>query len=157
MFLSTFEGLRKSIINNRTIDSLLHLSRGVFGADFGASSVVISNTKSSDACGIYFRLIERTFQEFDQKHLQLLFEKTLLNHDFRYLFADYSKDVEDVVYSEQGAKIYYPNVPQANFEKIPECPIGYWATRNLVLTFKNKLMVSSINSIYPLVSDSRTL
>ena len=122
MFLSTFEGLRKSIINNRTIDSLLHLSRGVFGADFGASSVVISNTKSSDACGIYFRLIERTFQEFDQKHLQLLFEKTLLNHDFRYLFADYSKDVEDVVYSEQGAKIYYPNVPQANFEKIPECP-----------------------------------
>ena len=45
MFLSTFEGLRKSIINNRTIDSLLHLSRGVFGADFGASSVVISNTK----------------------------------------------------------------------------------------------------------------
>ncbi len=140
MFLSTFEGLRKSIINNRTIDSLLHLSRGVFGADFGASSVVISNTKSSDACGIYFRLIERTFQEFDQKHLQLLFEKTLLNHDFRYLFADYSKDVEDVVYSEQGAKIYYPNVPQANFEKIPECPIGYWATRNLVLTFKNKLI-----------------
>ena len=141
MFLSTFEGLRKSIINNRTIDSLLHLSRGVFGADFGASSVVISNTKSSDACGIYFRLIERTFQEFDQKHLQLLFEKTLLNHDFRYLFADYSKDVEDVVYSEQGAKIYYPNVPQANFEKIPECPIGYWATRNLVLTFKNLSLI----------------
>lgn len=96
MFLSTFEGLRKSIINNQTIDSLLHLSRGVFGADFGASSAVITNTKSSDACGTYFRLIERTFQEFDQKHLQLLFEKTLLNHDFRYLFADYSKDVEGV-------------------------------------------------------------
>lgn len=128
MFLSTFEGLRKSIINNQTIDSLLHLSRGVFGADFGASSAVIANTKSSDACGTYFRLIERTFQEFDQKHLQLLFEKTLLNHDFRYLFADYSKDVEDLVYSEYGAKIYYSNVPQANFEKIPGCPIGYWVS-----------------------------
>lgn len=132
MFLSTFEGLRKSIINNQTIDSLLHLSRGVFGADFGASSAVIANTKSSDACGTYFRLIERTFQEFDQKHLQLLFEKTLLNHDFRYLFADYSKDVEDLVYSEHGAKIYYPNVPQANFKKIPGCPIAYWLSNKVI-------------------------
>lgn len=135
MFLSTFEGLRKSIINNQTIDSLLHLSRGVFGADFGASSAVIANTKSSDACGTYFRLIERTFQEFDQKHLQLLFEKTLLNHDFRYLFADYSKDMEDLVYSEHGAKIYYPNVPQANFEKIPGCPIGYWVSEKMIYAF----------------------
>lgn len=144
MFLSTFEGLRKSIINNQTIDSLLHLSRGVFGADFGASSTVIANTKNSDACGTYFRLIERTFQEFDQKHLQLLFEKTLLNHDFRYLFADYSKDVEDLVYSEHGAKIYYSNVPQANFEKIPGCPIGYWVSELLFNTFDNPT-VSSVS------------
>ncbi len=144
MFLSTFEGLRKSIINNQTIDSLLHLSRGVFGADFGASSAVIANTKSSDACGTYFRLIERTFQEFDQKHLQLLFEKTLLNHDFRYLFADYSKDVEDLVYSEHGAKIYYPNVPQANFEKIPGCPIGYWVSENILTRFAGNLALSAV-------------
>lgn len=144
MFLSTFEGLRKSIINNQTIDSLLHLSRGVFGADFGASSAVIANTKSSNACGTYFRLIERTFQEFDQKHLQLLFEKTLLNHDFRYLFADYSKDVEDLVYSEHGAKIYYSNVPQANFEKIPGCPIGYWVSEKFLSRFAGNLALSAV-------------
>lgn len=147
MFLSTFEGLRKSIINNQTIDSLLHLSRGVFGADFGASSAVIANTKNSDACGTYFRLIQRTFQEFDQKHLQLLFEKTLLNHDFRYLFADYSKDVEDIVYSEQGAKIYYPNVPQANFEKIPGCPIGaYWLSDKMITIFNAKSLEDKAKS-----------
>lgn len=144
MFLSTFEGLRKSIINNQTIDSLLHLSRGVFGADFGASSTVIANTKSSDACGTYFRLIERTFQEFDQKHLQLLFEKTLLNHDFHYLFADYSKDVEDLVYTEHGAKIYYSNVPQANFEKIPGCPIGYWVSEKILSRFAGNLALSAV-------------
>lgn len=137
MFLSTFENLRKTIIDNQTIDSLLHLSRGVFGADFGASSAVISNTKNSDSCGIYFRLIERTFQEFDQKHLQLLFEKTLLNRDFRYLFAEYNKDVEDITYSEQGAKIYYPNVPQENFGKIPGCPIGYWVSELFMNIFCN--------------------
>ena len=30
--------------------------------------------------------------------------------------------------AELEAKIYYPNVPQANFEKIPGCPIGYWVS-----------------------------
>lgn len=91
MFLSNFESLRKNIIENQTINSLLHLSRGIFGADFGSSSAVISNTKNPKACGTYFRLVERTFQEFDQKHLKLLFERTLANHDFRYYFKDYSK------------------------------------------------------------------
>ena len=46
MFLSTFESLRKQIIEHETIDSLLHLSRGVFGADFGASSAVIIHGES---------------------------------------------------------------------------------------------------------------
>ena len=126
MFLSTFKDLRKNIIENNAMDSLLHLSRGVFGADFGASSAVISNTKNPEAHGTYFRLIERTFQEFDQKHLKLLFEKTLANHEFRYYFADYNKDVEDIVYSENGAKIYYPNILQVNIKKIPGYSIGYW-------------------------------
>ena len=84
MFLSTFEGLRKQIIEHQTIDSLLHLSRGVFGADFGASSAVIVNAESKEAYGTYFRLIERTFQEFDQQHLRMLFEQTLADHDFKY-------------------------------------------------------------------------
>lgn len=137
MFLSNFESLRKNIIANQTINSLLHLSRGVFGADFGASSAVISNTKNIEACGTYFRLVERTFQEFDQKHLKLLFEKTLSNHDFRYYFKGYTKDVEDIVYSENGAKIYYPNVPQSNFDRIPGRRLSYWFTTPIILSFEN--------------------
>ena len=135
MFLSTFENLRRSIIEKQTIQSLLHLSRGVFGADFGSVSCVIQNKKTDNASGIYFRLIERTFQEFDQKHLQLLFEQTLANHDFKYCFSDYTKDVTDIVYSEKGAKIYYPRIFQNNFEKIPGCPIGYWLSKNMLNHF----------------------
>lgn len=146
MFLSNFESLRRNIIENQTIDSLLHLSRGVFGADFGASSAVISNTKDPEACGTYFRLVERTFQEFDQKHLKLLFEKTLANPDFRYYFKGYTKDVEDIVYSENGAKIYYPNVSQSNFEKIPGCPIGYWASANIIKIYTSNLALSAVAS-----------
>lgn len=144
MFLSTFEDLRENIVENNTIDSLLHLSRGVFGADFGASSAVISNTKNPEAHGTYFRLIERTFQEFDQKHLQLLFEKTLDNHEFRYYFADYNKDVEDIVYSENGAKIYYSDVSQQNFEKIPGSPIGYWVSEKIFSRFAGNLALSAV-------------
>lgn len=146
MFLSTFEGLRNEIISNQSIQSLLHLSRGVFGADFGSVSCVIQNAKSENATGTYFRLIERTFQEFDQKHLQILFEKTLKNHDFRYYFADYTKDVEDIVYSEKGAKIYYPNISQSNFAKIPGSPIGYWVSEKVLYAFDNFDKLSCIGT-----------
>ncbi|MBM6960865.1 BREX-1 system adenine-specific DNA-methyltransferase PglX [Bacteroides caecigallinarum] len=153
MFLSTFEDLRKNIIENNAIDSLLHLSRGVFGADFGASSAVISNTKNPEADGTYFRLIERTFQEFDQKHLQLLFEKTLDNHEFRYYFADYNKEVEDIVYSENGAKIYYPDIQQKNFKKIPGNTIGYWVSTNLINMFS---IANTINDFFDVKSGLST-
>ncbi|SHK68077.1 BREX-1 system adenine-specific DNA-methyltransferase PglX [Xylanibacter ruminicola] len=137
MFLSTFEGLRRSIIDNQTIQSLLHLSRGIFGADFGSVSTVIHNRKTNNPHGTYFRLIERTFQEFDQKHLRMLFEKTLENHDFRYFFADYSKDVDDIHYNKNGARIFYPNISQNNFEGIPGCPIGYWISDRMRAAFDN--------------------
>ena len=140
MFLSTFEGLRKQIIEHQTIDSLLHLSRGVFGADFGASSAVIVNAESKEAYGTYFRLIERTFQEFDQKHLRMLFEQTLADHDFKYNFKEYTKDVISLPYSEEGNRIYYPHVSQQNFEKIPGCPIGYWVSEKMIKAFDNKLL-----------------
>lgn len=139
MFLSTFEGLRKIIIENQSIESLLHLSRGVFGADFGASSAVIKNASNANASGTYFRLVERTFQEFEQSHLRMLFEQTLSNHDFKYNFKEYTKDVTELPYSEDGNRIYYPNVEQKNFEKIPGRPIGYWVNKPEI--FDNKTIL----------------
>ncbi len=144
MFLSTFEGLRKNIIENQSIESLLHLSRGVFGADFGASSAVIKNAHNENARGIYFRLVERTFQEFEQSHLRLLFEQTLADHDFKYKFSEYNKDVTELPYSEDGNRIYYPNVEQKNFEKIPGCPIGYWVSENMIKAFDKKSFISDL-------------
>lgn len=140
MFLGTFEDLRKSIIDNDSIQSLLHLSRGVFGADFGASSAVIKNAKIEGSTGTFFRLVERTFQEFEQSHLRMLFEQTLKNHDFKYKFKDYNKDVSELPYSEEGNKIYYPNVSQSNFEKIPGSPIGYWVSNRVLQTFSNTVL-----------------
>ena len=144
MFLSTFEKLRKNIIENNSIQSLLHLSRGVFGADFGASSVVIQNAANKEARGTYFRLVERTFQEFEQSHLRMLFEQTLANHDFKYRFKDYTKEVTELPYSEDGNRIYYPNVSQQDFEKIPGCPIGYWVSDKVKNVFTSNLTLSEV-------------
>ena len=146
MFLGTFEKLRKNIIENDSIQSLLHLSRGVFGADFGASSAVIQNAANKEARGTYFRLVERTFQEFEQSHLRMLFEQTLANHDFKYRFKDYTKEVTELPYSEDGNRIYYPNVNQQDFEKIPGCPIGYWVSEKVKEIFTSNLALSAVCS-----------
>ena len=146
MFLSTFKDLRYYIIEKQTIQSMLHLSRGVFGADFGSVSTVIKNCRTNNARGIYFRLIERTFQEFDQNHLRVLFERTLENHDFRYLFSSYSKDASNIEYNENGGKIYYSDVKQDNFKRIPGCPLGYWLDNNWIRIFGNKTVGSEVYS-----------
>ena len=146
MFLGSFEELRKKIIENNCIQSLLHLSRGVFGADFGASSAVIKNSKG-EKTGTYFRLVERTFQEFDQKHLRTLFEKTLANHDFKYKFSDYSKEVSDITYSEDGNRIYYPHVLQSNFTKIPGSPIGYWVSEKMIEHFSKDKKLKDVANL----------
>ena len=135
MFLSTFENLRRNIIDKQSICSLLHLSRGIFGADFGSVSAIIKNQQNKDAKGTYFRLIERTFQEFFEADLRKLFESTLENHDFKYDFGVYNKDSRLIYASPEGKRIYYPNVPQINFEKIPGQPIGYWVSNAVISTF----------------------
>ena len=143
MFLTTFENLRRSIIDSVRISCLLHLSRGVFGADFGSVSTIFQNFANSKQTGTYFRLVERTFQEFDQNHLKLLFEKTLANHDFRYAFVNYTKEITDILYSEKGTKLYYPNVRQSEFKKVPGCPIGYWLSENVLSIFANSPKLST--------------
>jgi hypothetical protein len=147
MFLSTFEGLRQGIIQNNFIESLLHLSRGIFGADFGSVSCVIQNSKPGNACGTYFRLVDRTFQEFDQNHLRILFENTFANHDFKYKFTDYTKDNTEFPCSDDGNRIYYPNVDQKKFEQIPGSPIGYWASEKIIEAFKTKKYISSYSTV----------
>lgn len=146
MFLSGFETLRRQIIDNYSIQSLLHLSRGVFGADFGSSCAVIKNSPNGDFKGTYFRLVERTFQEFDQKHLKELFERVLDNNDFKFYFKGYSKDTEIIKYSEDGARIYYPEIDQTRFTKIPGTPIGYWVSQSFIDSFKERVL-DSVSSV----------
>ena len=144
LFLSSLEKLREHLLENCTMDSLLHLSRGVFGADFGSvANVMINDKPNSATTGAYYRLVERTFQEFHHYHLQDLFEKSLAFPQFRFAFSQYSKDITSVNHSETGKKIVYQAIPQSDFSKIPGSPIAYWVSNELINSFESG---SSFNS-----------
>lgn len=115
MFLSSFEKLRKQVLDNYCIESMLHLGSRTFDE---LSGEVVQNTAfviskhTSNMGGTYFRLV-------DGKNCA----------DKERMFAQ--------ALEEHTAKIYYPNVPQKNFEKIPGCPIGYWVSENYLNMFSN--------------------
>lgn len=114
MFLSSFEKLRNKVLDNYQIDSMLHLGPRTFDELSGEvvqnTAFVMSKNQKDDAKGIYYRLI-------DGKSC----------NDKKQLFLN-SRD--------QGSKIYYPGIPQSNFEKIPGCPIGYWVSDKMTNSFQ---------------------
>lgn len=145
LFLSTFEKIRTSLINNYHIDSLLHMGRGIFGIDWGSVAFVV--TKSQETTnGIYFRLHKRNFQHIYYYHIEQLFLKALADHSFKYNFDSY-RDEEGRVstftlsHDENGLQLYYV-ANQQNFEKIPGCPIGYWVSEKILNIFSNANPIS---------------
>lgn len=127
LFLSSFEALRKDLIVNYHIDSLLHMGRGIFGIDWGSTSFVVTKVKS-ETKGVYFKLHQRNFQHIYFTHIGQLFLQVLQNHKLKYDFTTYRDDdvvnIEfcDFKHSEKGLKLYF-EASQKNFGKIPGFPI----------------------------------
>jgi hypothetical protein len=136
MFLSSYENLRTHYIDDYFFESLLHLSRGIFGADFGSVATAVQKAKQNGRTGTYFRLIKRTFQEFHARHLHDLFRRVMEDPDFRYDFSRYDKNGSIPEKSDpEGQRLYYSGVDQQDFEKIPGAPIAYWASDQLIRIF----------------------
>lgn len=105
MFLSSFETLRKKILDNQHIDSLLHLGPRTFDELSGEvvqnAAFVSSKTAPNTAEGIYYRLIDG--KSCVAKRDMFLAEEN------RYIVAD-----------------------QKQFEQIPGNRIGYWINKNII-------------------------
>jgi type I restriction-modification system DNA methylase subunit len=56
MFLSSYEKLRYKLLKNSTVINMIHLGRGVFGADFGTTSFIINREHISSYIANYRRL-----------------------------------------------------------------------------------------------------
>lgn len=113
MFLSSFEYLRSDIVNNRNIDSLLHLGTRTFDELSGEvvqnAAFVITNKKIIGFKGNYYRLIDG--RNCSEKELLFLKGSTK--------FSD---------------------VEQSQFLKITGTPIGYWLKSSSIdLFLKQKI------------------
>ncbi len=101
MFITTFNALRTSIVDNYHIDSLLHLGPRTFDELSGEvvqnAAFVISKNKPHETGGTYYRLIDP--RSCRKK------EEAFLNEDEKYA-----------------------NVIQHKFAGIPGSPIGYWVS-----------------------------
>lgn len=99
LFLGSFEKFRFKLLKNTTIASLIHLGRGMFGADFGSVAFVLRNAKTSNSLGIYRRLFAKQSEVASVEVLKS-----------RFL--------------DPGYGLYA--VDQKEFLRLPGCPIGYW-------------------------------
>lgn len=119
MFLSSFEKLRKQFLKAYNIDNMLHLGPRTFDELSGEvvqnTAFVLSKHDPSKQGGVYYRLVEG--KNCADK------EQLFLSH---------------IHGNEDGNRIYYSNVEQKNFEKIPEARIGYWISKNVT----NKWQIS---------------
>lgn len=144
LFLSSFEKLREQYISDYRFDSLLHMGRGIFGIDFGSVAIAVQKTSSNDARGSYFKLHERNFQHIYYEDIEKLFLYSNNNEAYKYDFAQYRGDEGITEIPKQGTtkglKLFYPNIPQTNFSKIPGSPIAYWVSERVIGLFNNSLI-----------------
>lgn len=151
LFLSSFEKLREFYIENYQFESLLHMGRGIFGIDFGSVAFTMRKQKKENSVGNYFRLHERNFQHIHYQDIEKLFLYSNGNEKYKYDFSLYRGDegITEIPASgtENGLKLFYPNISQTNFEKIPGSPIAYWVSETITNLFQTN---EKIQDIYPL-------
>ena len=163
MFLSSFEKLRNIFLHNYIIDSMLHLGPRTFDE---LSGEVVQNTafvltKPQDPYGgITLGEVKALPEAEKEIWKQRFMEDTEKDSDewminnakgtyYRLVDGKNCADKEQLFLShktgnEDGNRIYYPNVEQKNFEKIPGCPIGYWVSEKIFETFTRNRAVSAV-------------
>ena len=110
------------------IDSMLHLGPQTFDELSGEvvqnTAFVISKHQPLEEGGTYYRLVDGN----NCREKEELFLAHRCNN-------------------EDGNRIYYPNVSQKNFEKIPGSPIGYWVSEKIINLLSIKSNIDSKYSV----------
>ncbi len=165
MFLSSFEKLRNIFLHNYIIDNMLHLGPRTFDE---LSGEVVQNTafvvtKPHDPYGGITlseikalsqsekEIWKQRFSECTDKDMDEWFLGTPKGIYYRLVDGKNCADKEQLFLAnkdgnEDGNHIYYPNVEQMNFEKIPGAPIGYWVSPKIQEIFTSNLALSAVCS-----------
>ncbi|CAI9119515.1 BREX-1 system adenine-specific DNA-methyltransferase PglX [Brytella acorum] len=100
LFLSSFDALRRNLLETSTLSSLLQLGRGIFGADFGSVAFVVRTSKTATGERGYFRRL------FD-RHVEVR-----------------NPNVIEARFLDKADGVYFAD--PSDFTKIPGAPIAYW-------------------------------
>lgn len=120
MFIKTYEELRKYIIKDKHISSLIQMEYSAFEeATVPICTFVLQNNITKEK-GNYIRLSDFTGGMAVQK----------------------TKTLEAISNPKCG---YYYEIEQDNFEKIPGMPIAYWTTENTMNIFKYKTKIDNLS------------
>ena len=105
MFIKTYEELRRYIIENKKIESLIQIAKGSFykEATVDVITFVLGNSKKKDSKGLFIRL-----------------------EDYKGDMEFQNKKVLEALENKNCGYFYEAN--EENFEKIPGMPIGYWVS-----------------------------
>lgn len=119
MFIKTYEELRKYIILNKSIVTLIQMEYSAFEeAVVPICSFVLKNGKEKEK-GLYFKL-----------------------SDFKGGMEVQNQKVLEALENKNCGYFYEAN--EKNFEKIPGMPIGYWASENLLEDFEKGIKMSEL-------------
>lgn len=119
MFIKTYEELRKYIILNKSIVTLIQMEYSAFEeAVVPICSFVLKNGKEKEK-GLYFKL-----------------------SDFKGGMEVQNQKVLEALENKNCGYFYEAN--EKNFEKIPGMPIGYWASENLLEDFEKGIKTSEL-------------
>ena len=146
MFLSSFETLRKNIIEKTEIKSLLQLGYGVIGIAFGTTAFNLKKSLPTENKGSYFRMFDKIAQNIQTEDCATLFRIAKNNDNFRYKFDEYSSEnkiSENIESNEKGNLIKF-QAKQKDFEKIPGSPIAYWVSDKVREIFEKNQKLGEI-------------
>ena len=149
MFLSSFETLRKNIIEKTEIKSLLQLGYGVIGIAFGTTVFSLKNSLPDENKGNYFRMFDKIAQNIQTEDCATLFRIAKNNDNFRYKFDEYSSEnkiSENIESNEKGNLIKF-QAKQKDFVKIPGSPIAYWVGESFQSLFGIKDKLKTISTL----------
>ncbi|MDL5028147.1 BREX-1 system adenine-specific DNA-methyltransferase PglX [Vibrio sp. TMPB1044] len=105
MFLSSFEKMRDNLLNNSTIETMLHMGNGVMKIAFGTNATVFQNRNISGYCGSF------SYCEND----------------------DINERGVPREFPIQNERL--KTATSEDFNKIPGSPIAYWIERNQLNSF----------------------
>ena len=118
MFISSYEDLRKFVLENISISTLVQLEySGFASATVPVCTFTLRNYKSK-LKGEYIRLTD--FVGAKKQPIKTREAVKNPNVDYRYSFA------------------------QSNFQYLPTCPLAYWAPKSLVDIFENEASIGDL-------------